>query len=1485
MKNIVKDKRIFIVYVFVVILLGLGISYALSNANLSLSLTSAIVRIDEKAYGDTEFDSSSLEMVPILDSEVESKKDNIIKIDFTVGGASSNNNNNIIYDVVLKDLNVNCELLSPYLKWKLVKNGTSIADGSLDYKFDTIDSNGRFLLTTIQQDLPDYDVNQVGYDNYSFYMWISDSCQSDDVSACTNAVDQSDLMGKNLGGKIEVELYTEGKKELLRHPSTNLSGSACGERYLVKYNLNGGKLATTDNKYVVPGEKYGELPVPSKISTVSFDTSGGSNIKNLSNKSNTKKKIEQTIKSRKAKVKFLADEINKKTVNHVFDGWYLEKDFHTKINNDTVVETDKTVDLYAKWFNSQITLPITSKTGYDFLGWYSDYKLLNLVGKAEDSYEVINDITLYAKWQGKKYVLTYDSNGGSICSPNTKTVIYGEKYGELCVPTKEDYTFAGWYTSLEGGVLVDENTVTEGDATVYARWVVNTYTVTLNNQGATSPGTSMIYESYDTKFSLSLDGDAMTSSSNPITKPSKNYTVTFNYNGNGENNSSSTAAYVFGGYYTEVDGKGTKYIDSNGYLTSSASPKTFKSNGSLYAQWVSTSISLPSPTRNGYTFDGWYTDSNAGTKIGNGGESYTPTTSLMLYAHWSPKKYTLTYNSNGGTSCTPATKTITYGEKYGELCVPTKTDYIFSGWYTSLNGGTLVDENTIATGNVTIYAHWVFRTYKVTLDNQGATSSGTTAIYEMYSTKFSLSIDGNPMTSSANAIVKPSRSYAITYNYNGNGQSNTSATANYTFGGYYTSTNGNGTQYINANGYLTSNASNTYFNSDGMLYAKWTSTSVTLPTPSRNGYTFNGWYTLSNGGTKVGGGGAEYTPEGNITLYAQWSPKTYTVALDNQGATSVGTTSIYETYGNKFSLTSDGNAMATSANPITIPSKVYTITYNYNGNGQSDSSVTANYVFGGYYTASGGSGTQYIASNGYLTSNASNTYFSANGILYAKWINANVVLPSPTKSGFVFGGWYTSASGGSYIGDSGDTYNPTSNITLYAHWISNAYKVTLDNQGATSSGTTSIYETYGSKFSLTSGGNAMTTSSNPITRPTRSYTVTYNYNGSGQSNTSATANYTFGGYYTGTSGSGTQYINANGYLTTSASNTYFGANGTLYAKWTSSSIILPTPTRTGYTFNGWYTASSGGTKVGAGGAKYTPNKNLTLYAQWTITKWAISSPATGANTFATAVSKANAGATLTLQSSYTDSTGVSISKNLTVNFANYTVTMDNNGTGVSVASPAAVTFNSIVNGSSSSGGISKTVTGYTINVSKGGKLTIKQGTYKNSVSYQTIRSFGYVGISGGTIQSNGGPVIQNGSNGSGENIGKMLISGGTIKGTGSSSAVIRNFSDEKFTSSECTELCSIHINGATIITATSTMAGVYSDTASGTGKIHFPASYTGTVTVNGNYAIKAGSGKVAANGGTFVASSKSYFKDGTRATFGRGAKCKTGSTTKACNSW
>lgn len=115
---------------------------------------------------------------------------------------------------------------------------------------------------------------------------------------------------------------------------------------------------------------------------------------------------------------------------------------------------------------------------------------------------------------------------------------------------------------------------------------------------------------------------------------------------------------------------------------------------------------LPTPTRTGYEFDGWYTQETGGTKV-------TATTSVgtnpptTLYAHWIAKKYTVTLDANGGT-VSMASRTATYGSEYPALPAPTREGYTFDGWYTQKTGGTKVDEDTTVTtaANHTLYAHW-----------------------------------------------------------------------------------------------------------------------------------------------------------------------------------------------------------------------------------------------------------------------------------------------------------------------------------------------------------------------------------------------------------------------------------------------------------------------------------------------------------------------------------------------------------------------------------------------------------------------------------------------------------------------------------------------------------------------------------------------------------------------------------------------------------
>ena len=284
-------------------------------------------------------------------------------------------------------------------------------------------------------------------------------------------------------------------------------------------------------------------------------------------------------------------------------------------------------------------------------------------------------------------------------------------------------------------------------------WEYGTYTITLNNQSATTAGTTTIYEKYNTGYYLDSGlTKKMTTSVNPISKPTK-------------------TGHTFAGYYTAANGGGTQYIDGNGKLTSSASTKNFANAGTLYAKWSinpytisiqpnggkynnTTSnttlnveflkaVNIPNPTREGYTFTGWtitnHTELTAmmGTSASNINTLITGTPKNTYYknlratngtvtfkANWSANNYTVTFNVNGGTAWTSSRcgsgntynssnnsckKTVTYNSTYGSLPTPVRSgNWYFTGWYTKASGGTKITSSTTYTtvGNQTLYAQW-----------------------------------------------------------------------------------------------------------------------------------------------------------------------------------------------------------------------------------------------------------------------------------------------------------------------------------------------------------------------------------------------------------------------------------------------------------------------------------------------------------------------------------------------------------------------------------------------------------------------------------------------------------------------------------------------------------------------------------------------------------------------------------------------------------
>lgn len=189
--------------------------------------------------------------------------------------------------------------------------------------------------------------------------------------------------------------------------------------------------------------------------------------------------------------------------------------------------------------------------------------------------------------------------------------------------------------------------------------------------------------------------------------------------------------------YLEINQSSRKYIT---FVRPSWRSKsysiTYNANGGTGAPpsqtaTGSTTLSAVRPTRAGYSFLGWSTDSSATAASYAPGAAYSGNTSVVLYAVWRANTYTVKFDCNG-QSVYPsiADVTVTYDSVYGELPVPSvlSSGYTFGGWFTSATGGTRITSDTIVkiTDTQTLYAHWVANKYTITFDANGGTVSPET---------------------------------------------------------------------------------------------------------------------------------------------------------------------------------------------------------------------------------------------------------------------------------------------------------------------------------------------------------------------------------------------------------------------------------------------------------------------------------------------------------------------------------------------------------------------------------------------------------------------------------------------------------------------------------------------------------------------------------------------------------------------------------------
>ena len=211
-------------------------------------------------------------------------------------------------------------------------------------------------------------------------------------------------------------------------------------------------------------------------------------------------------------------------------------------------------------------------------------------------------------------------------------------------------------------------------------------------------------------------------------------------------------------------------------------------------------------------------------------------------------------------------------------------------------------------------------------------------------------------------------------------------------------------------------------------YYKFT---VSNTVPSRTGYTFKGWSTSSSATSASYSGGSTITISSNTTLYAVWQIITYTVSYNANGGSGAPSAQT-KTYGVDLTLSS------------TKPSRTG---YTFLGWSTSSTATSATYASGGKYTANADATLYAVWQK--ITYTVS---YNANGgsgapSAQTKTYGVDLTLSStiPTRSGYDFLGWATSASATSAAYSAGGKYTANAAVTLYAVWSASTSTISANN--------------------------------------------------------------------------------------------------------------------------------------------------------------------------------------------------------------------------------------------------------------------------------------------------------------------------------------------------------------------------------------------------------------------------------------------------------
>ena len=1094
-KNIIKKNIRFISAMIVVIILGIfGISYALKVApfnRIAVNIKSANMDVNisyDSGVNGADINNSG-NLLPINDNLVTGptvSDSRVLKAKFYVTGNTSNPENSI-YDVAIHDFNVDCELRTEDLKWRLYKNGTLLSSGNLSPKFDTM-SNNRLVLTETQQDLT------TTKDEYVFLLWISESC-SGDIANCSKEQDQSKYLGKSLSGSIKVELATKSKKALVR--TTGVSGSCnytmtstptCNT---LTYNGNEQTLVSAGDNYTISngtGTNAGYYAVTLKLKDGYKWNDGSTNDKILNCSINRKNAV---ITANNQTIKYGSSIDNSKySVSNLISGH--------RVNS---VYLDTNIDKVGTGVITPTKSKIVDTSGNDVtdnydLNYISGTLTINCLNTA------VPPTAGNKRYNGSEQVGV--SGGSNIDLTGTLKATAIGNYNASAKP-KANYCW-------------NDGTTTKRDYV----WSIksNTMYITLNNKEADYTGSAI---NIDTPVIKNSDGDI-------ITGPTLTYAY---YNGGSCSGTALSGAPSNAGSYS-VRATANAFGE---YARSDSNCATLvinKVDSTLNA-------SIPESITYGRTATLTYTLNPTGNVNCSSSNAHVATCSVDT----TNKKITITPVNVGNTQITingiPSNSNYNSSSvsKYVVInCSNTATEpsvvsgLIYNGSsQTGLKGGSNVNLSTISAINAGNY------TGKATPKTNYCWTDGTTttksyswsiakknvrcSITSVPTLKYPSSATGSIKYSCTDSKV-PSVTSSSTSDITVSGVTSTSATLKALKVGSSTITisTASDTNY-NASNKATTNISTsasaytvTYNNNGG---SGCTTTSVTyggkygtMCEPTRNGYVFIGWFdenykdkplnyyadtypdlkkafgydadALYNHYITYGKGegrrisqyvkGDSFTGNANKTIYAGWYAQGYTISYNSNGGTGSMASDVVKTGGTVTIKANEFTKKGYSFAGWTTKSDGTDDGYNWTG-----WSGTWNYVDGQYgianktlklyarwtpksytisYNSNGGTGTMTsdtVSTGGSVTIKG-NT-FKRTGYKFVGWTTKS----DGTDDGY---GWNPGWSG-TWNYDNGQYGIANDKLVLYARW-DNHFTVTYNDNGGSGCSSSSKTVTYGSTY-------------------------------------------------------------------------------------------------------------------------------------------------------------------------------------------------------------------------------------------------------------------------------------------------------------------------------------------------------------------------------------------------------------------------------------